>query len=169
MLRPLDIVILLKIHVLRKPAYRQMRLAALLGVSSRSVNEAIKHGIASRLYDQERRAINPGAMEDALVHGLRYFIPAERGSMTRGMPTAWAAPPLTSLLAASNEPPPVWPDPDGTVRGIALLPLHDSVPRAAKEDAELYELLALTDALREGRAREARLAAEELRKRLRQQ
>lgn len=167
MLRPLDIVILLKMHVLAKPAYGQMRLAGLLGVSSRSVNEAIKHGVSGRLYDQDRRAINAGAMEEALVHGLRYFIPAERGGMTRGMPTAWAAPPLAGLLAASNEPPPVWPDPNGTVRGVALLPLHESVPKAAKEDSELYELLALVDALREGRAREARLAVEELRKRLR--
>lgn len=167
MLRPLDIVILLKIHVLRNPTYGQMRIAATLGVSSRSVNEAIKRGVTARLYDQDRRAINPGAMEEALVHGLRYFVPSERGGLVRGMPTAWAAPPLSNLLAASNEPPPVWPDPLGEVRGIALSPLHESVPKAAKEDAQLYELLALADALREGRAREARIAADELRSRLR--
>jgi len=34
------------------------------------------------------------------------------------------------------------------------------VPQAAREDAQLYELLALTDVLRVGRSRERRLASE---------
>lgn len=167
MLRPLDIVVLLKVHVLASPELGQMRIADLLGVSSRSVHGALKRGAASRLYDKNRRAINVSALEEALLHGVRYFMPAEMGGMTRGVATAWAAPPLSALLASSDEPPPVWPHHEGSVRGIALLPLHSSVPRAVEGDQELYELLALTDALRAGRAREAGLAAEELRKRLR--
>ena len=167
MLRPLDLVVLLKVHVLASPEFGQMRIADLLGVSSRSVHEALKRGAAGRLYDRNRRATNARALEEALIHGVRYFMPAELGSMTRGVPTAWAAPPLSELLASTDEPPPVWPHPEGPVRGMAFLPLHSSVPRAAQEDRELYELLALTDALRAGRAREAHLAAEELRKRLR--
>lgn len=144
-----------------------MHIADLLSMSSRSVHEALKRGAAGRLYDRNRRAVNVSALEEALLHGVRYFMPAEMGSMTRGVATAWAAPPLSELLASTDEPPPVWPHPEGSVRGIALLPLHSSVPRAVEGDKELYELLALTDALRADRAREAALAAEELRKRLR--
>jgi hypothetical protein len=62
--------------------------------------------------------------------------------------------------------PPVWPYPEGPVRGIAFAPLHKNVPQAALADARLYELLALSDALREGRARERKLAAAELERRI---
>ena len=62
--------------------------------------------------------------------------------------------------------PPVWPDPDGEVRGESLAPLHKSVPYAAKNDAQLYALLALVDAIRGGSARERDAARKELERRL---
>ena len=45
-------------------------------------------------------------------------------------------------------------------------PLFFNVPYAARRDQQLYELLALVDALREGRARERNLAVTELGRRL---
>ncbi len=51
-------------------------------------------------------------------------------------------------------------------KGFAVEPLYTSVPMAAKADPALYELLALVDTLRVGRARERNLAEEELKKRL---
>ncbi len=50
------------------------------------------------------------------------------------------------------------------MRGEGLLPLHPCVPGAAQRDAALYELLALFDALRAGRARERGMAAAGLQK-----
>jgi hypothetical protein len=41
-------------------------------------------------------------------------------------------------------------------------PLHPSVPFAANQDAKLYEMLALFDALRVGKARERGMALERL-------
>jgi hypothetical protein len=82
------------------------------------------------------------------------------------MPTAHAAPPLVALISADG-PAPVWPDPEGTARGESLQPLHPSVPRAAREQPLLYELLALVDALRISRARERKLAMEHLELRIR--
>jgi hypothetical protein len=61
---------------------------------------------------------------------------------------------------------PVWPYADGPVRGYSFAPLHKNVPQAALEDSKLYELLALVDALRDGRAREREMAGRELKKRL---
>ena len=61
---------------------------------------------------------------------------------------------------------PVWPDPNGTKKGLAVQPLYGSAPIAAKNDPALYELLALVDALRLGRARERAIAAKEIEKRL---
>jgi hypothetical protein len=57
-------------------------------------------------------------------------------------------------------------DTEGPVRGYSFAPLHKNVPLAALEDARFYELLALVDALRDGRARERDLAGRELKKRL---
>ncbi len=81
------------------------------------------------------------------------------------MPTAHSAPPLSKILVASEEKF-VWPDEAGEVRGEAIEPLYPSVPQAARRDARLYELLALTDAIRVGRAREQKLARKELERRL---
>jgi hypothetical protein len=85
---------------------------------------------------------------------------------TRGIPTAWAAAPLAAELAPSSDLPPVWPDPMGHVRGIALDPLHDSVSGISRRDPALAERLALVDALRLGDARVRGLAASLLRERL---
>jgi len=97
---------------------------------------------------------------------VRYAFPAKRGSIVRGMPTAQAAPPLSAVIAGTEDLPPVWSDPQGSVKGYALEPLYRSAPAAAKRDPKLYELLALVDALRDGRSRERRLAEEELKRRI---
>jgi uncharacterized protein len=53
-------------------------------------------------------------------------------------------------VRAGDEPPPVWPHPEGDARGPGLLPLYENLPLAARDDPVLYELLALFDALRIG-------------------
>jgi hypothetical protein len=52
------------------------------------------------------------------------------------------------------------------MQGQALSPLYPGAPEASLEDAKLYALLALADALRVGRTRERNEAAKELAKRL---
>jgi predicted nucleotidyltransferase len=82
------------------------------------------------------------------------------------VPTGYAAPPLNQVIVGSSDPPPVWPYAEGPVRGLAFAPLYRTVPQAAMRDPQLYELLALVDAIRDGRAREADLAAKGLESRL---
>jgi hypothetical protein len=69
-------------------------------------------------------------------------------------------------LASPSDLPPVWPDPQGRQRGIALSPLHPAVPELARRDPELAERLALIDAIRMGDARVRRLAIKLLGQRL---
>lgn len=97
---------------------------------------------------------------------IQYVFIPERGSLSRGMPTAYAAFPMNKEFVMGNEPPPVWPDPEGAVRGESFSPLYKSVPKAAKKDPVLYELLTLVDALRGGKAREKDFAKKEIVKRL---
>ena len=107
-----------------------------------------------------------GALDELLVHGVRYvFTPAHSG-LTRGMPTSFAAPPLSGMLDHDAGPPPVWPDTEGDVRGYGFSPLYRSVPFAARRDPRLYELLALVDAIRGGAAAARAAAIRELRTRL---
>jgi hypothetical protein len=73
---------------------------------------------------------------------------------------------MLEKVVADGEPPPVWPHPEGEVRGIGFSPLHKSAPVAASQDAAFYDLLALVDVLRAGRARERAIAGRELQKRL---
>ena len=96
-----------------------------------------------------------------------YAFPAFRGEATRGTPTAYAAPPLSEQIAEGADLPPVWPDAEGKVRGLMLEPLHRAAPAAARKDPVLYELFALIDALRDGRARERQFSERELTARLR--
>jgi hypothetical protein len=62
----------------------------------------------------------------------------------------------------------VWTFPEGPQRGVSLEPLYKTAPAAALRDPFFYELLALIDALREGRARERKLAEKELVARVRE-
>jgi hypothetical protein len=101
-------------------------------------------------------------LKEFLIHGVKYAFPVHRGGLVRGIPTAYAAPPLSREIVESSEPPPVWPDPEGTVRGLEFSPLYKNVPAAARRDPRLYELLALVDAIRDGRAREREVAIREL-------
>lgn len=98
-----------------------------------------------------------------IIHGVPYAFYPERGSITRGMPTGAAAPPLRDDLDASEHMP-VWPDAEGTARGYELKPLYRSAPEASRKNSKLYEFLALIDALRDGRARERKLAKQYLEK-----
>jgi hypothetical protein len=83
------------------------------------------------------------------------------------MATSYAAEPLKSEIAPPNDLPPVWPWAEGHTRGMGLEPLYKSVPHAAMRDPSLYELLALVDAIRDGRVRERSLAERDLVQRLR--
>jgi hypothetical protein len=82
------------------------------------------------------------------------------------IPTIYTVDPLKSFLPETDEPQPVWPDPMGEVRGVSFSPLYKSVPRAARKDQALYELLVLVDAIRSGRAREREMATREIQRRL---
>jgi hypothetical protein len=111
------------------------------------------------LYDASRRRVIPHTAAEFLEHGLRYLHPVREGPIVRGVPTAWAAAPLEGEIAGGDDLPPVWPDPTGPVRGQAVKPLDDNLPRLAHTWPEVAELAALADALRLGDAR-SRAAAE---------
>ncbi|MBU0731244.1 MAG: hypothetical protein KKE17_12730 [Proteobacteria bacterium] len=170
MLKPQDIYVLLKLVVIggRKWAYAD--LAVDLGMSPSQLHTSVKRALEAQLAVKQEDKIVPNFrnLEEFLIHGLKHVFWAKHGNMTRGVPTSSAAPPLSEMFAAltSEEPPPVWPDPEGEVRGMALMPLYKQAPAASRKDQKFYELLTLIDAIRAGRARERETAIKELRNRL---
>lgn len=176
MLKPQDIVILLKIlsvMVLNKndldDYMSQNKLATLLCMSVSEVNAGIKRLVQSGLLapvitnDPKNKVIflpNKSACEECLIFGVKYFFPVELGSYTRGLATSYAAPILKQHFILGNDPIPVWPCVEGDKRGLALEPLYPSVPKSLTQfpDQTFYELLVLVDAIRSGRAREKNLA-----------
>jgi hypothetical protein len=143
------------------------QVAGDLTLSPSQVHASLKRLGRARLIDAQTGRPLLKAVEEFLIHGVKYAFPVQRGEATRGLPTAYAAPPLNDQIAENGDPPPVWPDAEGEVRGVTLEPLHKAAPKAARKDPVLHELLALVDALRDGRVRERQLAEKELSARLR--
>jgi hypothetical protein len=129
-----------------------------------------------QLYASHSRRMIRRNLAEFLIAGLRYVFPGQLGEIGRGMPTSILGSPRLSARfligddekgdeASQNV---VWPaeGSTATARGRLLAPLYRTVPLAAGDDPLLHELLALTDALRVGRAREREQAREELKARL---
>jgi hypothetical protein len=163
-LKPQDVVVALKLcgYAARRPPISVV--AGELSLSPSEVHGAIKRLRSSRLLHGPALKDKPNisGLEEFLIHGLKYAFPAEHGEVTRGIPTSYAAEPLKSEISVSDDLPPVWPWHDGDTRGVGLVPLYKNVPGAALRDPALYQLLALVDAIRDGRARERNLAERDL-------
>ena len=161
-----DIALLLRLAIQDGPRLRSKDLAESLSISPSEVSKALKRCADAGLLHvtgPEKRVNRSGLME-FLSHGLKYVFPPDRGPMVRGIPTAASAEPLKSRFLEDREPPAVWPYAGGKVRGISLVPLYKSAPKAALQDPRFYRVLTLCDAIRGGRTRERNLAVELLEK-----
>ncbi len=163
-IKPQDIVLLLKIVSENNPAWNQKPMAEALGLSQSEVSESVARSKYAGLLDPKGKAVMKLALMDFLQYGIRYVFPQKPGPVVRGVPTSHSAPPLKEKIQSTEDY--VWPFGKGNVRGHSIVPLYPSVPESALKDEILYELLALVDALRVGRAREKEIAVVELKKRL---
>jgi hypothetical protein len=164
-LRPQDILVLLKMFASPEREWRQVDLAQELGLSQFEISAALSRAEYSGFLDHAKKRINKSALEEFLLHGLKYVYPAKPGAVCRGVPTAHSALPISKKIVSNPHDQYVWPHDEGEVRGQGIPPLYESAPEAARKDPKLHELLALVDALRVGRARERQLAADEFKRR----
>lgn len=185
MLKPQDIVILLKIlstMTLTKnypeELMSQNKLAMYLCMSVSEVNAGLKRLILSGLLGpvlKEGSGRNKiiflpikAACEECLISGVKYFFPAQLGAYTRGIATSYAAPIFEKQISLGDDPIPIWPCAEGDRRGLVLEPLYRSVPNSLIQypDPLFYELLVLVDTIRCGRARERNIAIKLLKERI---
>lgn len=155
---PQDVVSLLKLVAHPDRAWLGKDLAQSLHLSASEVSEALARCRFSRLLaaDPQALLVQRHALLDFLCYGLPYAFAVRPGAPARGLATGASAPPLAQTFGPG--PAYVWPGATGSQWGTAVEPLYPQAPAAAQQDAPLYGLLALADALRLGRPREVQLA-----------
>jgi hypothetical protein len=162
-LKPQDVLVLLKVAAHPRQRWTYAALGKALSMSASETHASVKRAMAAGLAVSQGREgwlpVRPALLE-FILHGVRYVWPAILGPAKRGVPTAFGAEPLASLLNATPGEAPVWAHAEGSAKGPTLSPLYRTVPKAALADPELHRLLALLDAVRTGRARERAMAAE---------
>jgi hypothetical protein len=163
-MKPQDIVLLLKIVCLEEDTWNQKPMAEALGMSQSEISESVSRSKNAGLLAPNGKMVMKLALMEFLQHGLRYVFPQKPGAVVRGIPTSHSAYPLNDEISSVEDY--VWPYGKGKVRGHGIVPLYPSVPEAVLKDPALHELLALVDALRVGRAREKQIAIMHLKKRL---
>jgi DNA-binding Lrp family transcriptional regulator len=142
-------------------------LAESLRLSTSTAHEAVERLRLAEVVAASGFHVASKGLRDLLVVAVPRVFYAVRGSLVRGMPTSTAAPILAGKFAtvasAGAARPVVWcedaEDVPGFLLGEGIEPLYPTAPTAAREDALLYELLALADVMRVGGARERTVAA----------
>jgi len=164
-MRPQDIVVLLKIITIRSEDWYIKDIAYSLKMSQSEVSEALNRCKIAGLIDSKKRKVHLNSFKEFLIYGLKYVFPAEPGNLVRGIPTAHSAPPINEYISEGKDVY-VWPYAKGMKRGQAIRPLYRTLSEVVLEDQHLYELLSIVDTIRIGRAREIKIAIDELNKRL---
>jgi len=163
-MKPQDIVVLAKLVAIDEPRFIQMALAQTLYMSQSEISASLARSSYAGLLINKGQEVNRKLFFDFIKFGLGVVFPQHPGPIVRGTLTAHSAPPLDLEILSDMHY--VWPYSKGQSRGQSIAPLYPTVPQAIVLDNELYEMLALLDAVRVGRAREKNLALEILEKRI---
>ena len=155
----------MKIVALQDKEWRYIDIANAINISPSEVSEALNRCVIAKLIDSKKRTVRINALNEFLIYGLKYVFPIEPGAMVRGVATAHSASPIKEYFAKGVEVY-VWPYAKGKQRGQAIEPLYKTLPAVIEDDQLFYELLTIVDTIRVGRAREVKIAVEELRIRL---
>jgi hypothetical protein len=145
--RPFDLVVALR---LLQPATTLASIADEIAAAPSQVHASLKRLDAAGLLRPTARATNARALLEFLSSGVRFAFPAQRGPLRDGIPTAYSAPPLNTVVDAIDVV--VWPAAGrpNIVRGFSVVPLYKRAPLLVERSPETYRLLTLVDALRLG-------------------
>lgn len=140
-------------------------MAHSLQISESEISESLyRSKFSGLLSDIKGKKVNKQALIDFLVYGLKYAFPTRPSGIGRGFATAHSAIPLKDSIISDEHY--IWEHPEGNMRGLIIEPLYKTVPSIIANNPELYELLAITDAIRTGNSRIYKLAIELLKDRI---
>jgi DNA-binding transcriptional ArsR family regulator len=161
---PQDILVLLKITCSGDKSWNQKSLSESLDMSQSEISKSLARSKYAGLLDVTGKKVFKSSLLEFIQYGLKYVFPQQLGPIVRGVPTSHSASPLNKIIQSTEHY--VWPFGKGSVKGQSVIPLYPSIPKIIQTDENLYELLALIDAIRIGKAREREIAIEELKFRL---
>lgn len=147
-MRPLDIVVLLKISSKKMTSWYMKDLANELEISASEISESINRSVFSGLLNEDKKTIKKQEFINFIEYGLPFVFPTEPGNRVKGMGTAHSAIPLYNRMNGIGQF--VWKFGRGNLEGQSLKPLHPNVPNACMKDDQLYEYIALVDVIRMG-------------------
>jgi len=161
-MRPLDIVVLMKLIALKDNPWQYRDLSASLFISISEISASLNRSRIAGLVDSGRKKVRRSSLMEFIQYGLQYVFPQLPGPIVNGIETAHSHPFYKQYF--SSDLPFVWPEVNGKARGQSIEPLHKGVVKAVQEDKDLYKLLASIDILRVGKVREKNKAIDELKK-----
>jgi hypothetical protein len=148
LLKSQDILLLAKLVIEdSEKRFKQKDLASSLGITQSEVSTGFGRLIRARLIYEETNAPVKVEVYRFFESAVRYFFPADVSEYTIGMPTSLYASPLKEEVISKGLTL-VWPTKNGKVKGLGLIPIHDSIPEACANDKKLYQLISLIDASR---------------------
>ena len=160
-LKPQDTLLALKYWSLRRnDMYLPVRdLAASLDISASEASKGARRLIAAKLLTERNHTYHAemNSLFEWLSFGVRYAFPTEKKGYGRGMGTAWTCD-LVKTEIVPPSPGTVWETPGGRQEGVIIEPFYKGVPLAASQDPNIYQALALLDAIRLGKPRELAIA-----------
>jgi len=172
MLKPQDIIIALKLCVLKENNWKYNSLAAELHISPSEAHSGVKRlkkcsllaELSMSIDSKGEKAILPDKQNivEFLTSGIRYVFPTEMTAPLKGIPTAEGVSHLFPDMQNPEKLTPVWGFETADYYGVGIKPLYKTLPRAALDDFPLYELAAITDALRSDSVKLRDTAAEKL-------
>ncbi|PLX67854.1 MAG: hypothetical protein C0603_06965 [Denitrovibrio sp.] len=158
MLKPQDVMIVLKIVAMHQREWKYNEAALELHMSPSEVHAGVKRLKKCCLLNEmtmgfgtvETKLHLPDIenIKEFLQHGLRYVFPTVTTEPVSGLPTSYGVVHLFEGYHSENSYIPVWEHNVGDYMGVGVKPLYKSAPKACMDDFQFYELMSLAEALR---------------------
>ena len=114
-MRPQDIVVLLKIISLSENSWSQLVLADELFMSQSEISQCLSRSKYAGLLQFDVKKVNKQSLMEFMQYGIKYVFPQQPEAIVRGVPTAHSAPPLDAIIQSEEKY--VWPSGKGSSRG----------------------------------------------------
>jgi hypothetical protein len=160
MIKPQDLLVVIQAAAVRQ-RWTVNLMAESLELPPATVHRSIMRCREMGLFSDDIARIDPYLVEEFLVHVVRFEFPPRWIGTSRGVPTAWSADPLKSVLRSDRTSDTVvWPLEAGRRSGRGLEPIHPNLVKFEKSNPEVYAWGTLVDAIRIGGARDKSAAKE---------
>lgn len=181
MLKGQDVILLILLRLRSEVEWTYGSLSQALGISASQCHLAVsrlqKTNLLAEHADRQWQ-VSGTNFEEYMIHALKYDFPGEVGPVVRGIPTVHSVNFVARNFLKHEQLPNitndyVWPDPEGTLKGNSVKPIHTCQLKLCKNQGNLtlgyatdiYDFLVCVDLIRIGQAREKKWAEEQIRER----